>query len=292
MLLSTLSKLVSCSTVFIHINITLDIHDSDSSVVLSSQPWRNLDVMQVPDCGIIIIHESWLKATLLPVARSRLKASLVVVTETKVQELQFFFNSNKKLNFDVYLVQADEGNSNLTANCVEKMQANALMYLHSIVKSVIVSIKTLNFDGKAKSREITGTYTVIPPYIINPTPPQPTGLDPDIMNLLSRKRNIKVYFKPVKDYTDLIKLVLLGHADMALSQPNLVIQRYRLGLDISPALTFRRFIFVKRHPVPVDKMYTIVYPFSKGVWLATVATTVAVLVTLGLLNKYDYDAKL
>ncbi len=140
-------------------------------------------------------------------------------------------------------------------------------------------------NGKAVMREITGTYAIIPPYIINPKPPMPTGLDPAIMNLLSKQLNFKMTYKFVPDFTELIKLVLMGQADMSLSQPNFIYQRYTLGLDISPALTLRSFFFIKRHPVPLDSMYTISYPFTNTVWLYIFVTIVLIASVLTLFNR-------
>ncbi len=156
----------------------------------------------------------------------------------------------------------------------------------SLLDWKVLSINIKDKYGQALRRELTATYVMMAPYVINPTPPNPTGLDPDIVSILSRKLNIKFTFKWVKDFTENIKLVLYGKSDMALSQPTFVHQRYRHGLDISTALTLRTFYFFKRHPVPADSMYTVCLPFSRTVWLATICSIVAIGTALALLNRY------
>ncbi len=129
MLLSTISGLVACSTVFMQANITFDRHaQSDVAVVLANQPWKTLDFIRVPDCGIVVIDETWLRPIMLTVARSRLKASLIVVTEN-TEELYAYINLNKKLNFDVNLVkesEADEGNFGFNT----RLHENTVIYIH------------------------------------------------------------------------------------------------------------------------------------------------------------------
>ncbi len=138
---------------------------------------------------------------------------------------------------------------------------------------------------KSQKRKMTVCYTLFPPYVVNPMEPNPIGLDPELIRTLAKYLNIEVTFKFAKTFTDLIMFLLFGQADMAISQPNLVHPRYELGLDISPALTQRNFYFIVRHPVPVDSFYTVVYPFSNGVWAGTLASVILVACTLAILNK-------
>ncbi len=95
--------LVSCSTVFMQANNTITGDLQDVATVLSNRPWRNLDVIKTPDCGMVVVDETWLQPMTLPMVRSRMKASLVVSTRTNENILYFVLRSNKKLNFNVYI---------------------------------------------------------------------------------------------------------------------------------------------------------------------------------------------
>ncbi len=60
-------------------------------------------MIKTPDCGIVLIDESWLQPMTIPMVRSRVKASLVLVTRSREQILHFVLRSNKKLKFLTYI---------------------------------------------------------------------------------------------------------------------------------------------------------------------------------------------
>ncbi len=93
-----------CSTVFMQANITITGNVQDVALVLSNRPWRSLDTIKTPNCGMVVIDESWLQPMTIPMVRSRMKASLVVSTRTNEKILYFMMRSNKKLNFPTYIV--------------------------------------------------------------------------------------------------------------------------------------------------------------------------------------------
>ncbi len=156
----------------------------------------------------------------------------------------------------------------------------------------MTTVSPFDQNGKVVTREIAGAYTIVPPYIINPTPPMPTGLDPAIMEVLSIHLKFRITYKFAPNFNELFKLVLMGQADMALSQPNFIYQRYRLGLDMSPGLTLRSIFFIKRRPVPVDSMYTVFYPFTNTVWLSIFVTIALIACVLTLFNRYTVSFSL
>ncbi len=140
--------------------------------------------------------------------------------------------------------------------------------------------------GRTKSRHLRVCYTLFPPYVVDPRPPSPLGLDPDLVRALSKHLKIDVTFVPSKDFNELIILLLMGQADMSISQLNLVHPRYALGLDVSPILTQRSMVFVTRHPVAIDSLSTMTDPFSVIIWVWILISIILVTATLALFNKY------
>ncbi len=101
--------LISCSTLFLQANNTITGNVQDVATVLSNQPWENLGVIKTPDCGVVFIDDSWLQPMMLPMVRSRMKASLVVSTKTNEQTLYIALRSKTrpKLNFPVYITRGN-----------------------------------------------------------------------------------------------------------------------------------------------------------------------------------------
>lgn len=135
------------------------------------------------------------------------------------------------------------------------------------------------------NRNLIVTYTEFPPYVIDPTPPMPSGLDPALIQIMANHLGFKYTYMHANDFTQLIMFVILGTADIAITQPNFVSQRYVLGLDLSPPLTLRSFFFISRHPVPVDKLYTITYPFTETVWLVIFGTIAMIAFVIVVINR-------
>ncbi len=141
----------------------------------------------------------------------------------------------------------------------------------------------LDLDGRAKDRSLRVAYTIIQPYIIKPTP---FGMDVSVMKTLEKSLKVDItYGHFANSLRAMIETVTNGSADLAIGQPTYALQRYREGLDLSPALTQRAFFFFSRHPVPIDSFYTLALPYSRGVWAATAFSVFSVLVCLSLLNR-------
>ncbi len=108
MLTALADTILACSTAFLQANTSLSAHDSLQNVgtVLSDRPWKTLDFIETPDCATVVVDETWLQPLAFPIARSRMKASLVVSTEMNELLLAYVLKSNKNLNFDAHIVSS------------------------------------------------------------------------------------------------------------------------------------------------------------------------------------------
>ncbi len=145
------------------------------------------------------------------------------------------------------------------------------------------SYKPIGTDGRAFRRHVTVSHTIIRPHIIKQDP-YPEGSDVDIMYELSDRLGFSYNFTPATSFSHLVQLIADGKADMSVSNAAGDLHRYRLGIDFL-ALMYRRYVFVYRHPIPIQAMYTITLPFTLAVWGAILASVFAIMLTLTWLNK-------
>ena len=147
----------------------------------------------------------------------------------------------------------------------------------------------LDKGGKAKRRRLRVAYTLIQPYVLGRSSP-PAGLDGAAVALLGRALNLRVTFGPyASNLLELLEKVSGGGggaADVAVGQATFSASRYRLGVDLSAAITQRTFYFFRSHPSPVDSFYTLALPLTKGVWVAVAFSVLAVFLSLSFLNWY------
>ncbi len=138
--------------------------------------------------------------------------------------------------------------------------------------------------GKAKRRQVSVSYLIFNPYIVEIGSP-PIGIDGTTLETLSKSLDIKVDYVPAKTFTELVDLVATDKVDFCLSHPSIALHRFRMGLDFI-TMYWRNMFYIQRYPVPVDSLYTVSYPFTIGVWRATLATVIIVALVLSSLNYF------
>ncbi len=132
-------------------------------------------------------------------------------------------------------------------------------------------------------RHVTVAYTLIRPHVTT-AGEHPAGSDIDIMQTLSRSLGFSVNFTNEKSFSGIVEAVSSGRADMSISQAALALQRYRLGTDMLAVIS-KRYMLVQRHPVQINKIYTITQPLTYQVWLALLATVLSIAIFLAWLNR-------
>lgn len=164
--------------------------------------------------------------------------------------------------------------SNITFQVLQRRNS---IYLLFLVLEWYYWSTTASQGGKSRKRQLRVSYTIVPPYVL---PPGSIGMDRSVIRMMAKSLKLKVSFTYAKSFKALILNVIMGKSDLAISQPSFALQRYSIGLDLSPALTQRTFSFTTRHPVPVAALYTIVYAFEYEVWTATAITIIGVALSL------------
>ncbi len=138
-------------------------------------------------------------------------------------------------------------------------------------------------EGRAKKRHISVSYFPIRPHVTQ-VGSEPKGSDIEVMRSLAAIMDFTADFSLASSFEDLVRTVAEGKADMCISHAAIALHRYQLGLDFSTLVT-QRYVFVQRHPVAINSMYTTVHPFTLAVWLAILATTVCIGIFIALLQR-------
>ncbi len=125
------------------------------------------------------------------------------------------------------------------------------------------------------------------PYVIRSEEPVPFGMDRDVMLSLAKALNLKLTFLFAKKIPHIVTMIVKGQADMSISHASLLYGFWSKGVDISTTLRTKSLIFAVGHDVPIESYATVILsPFTNGVWLSTLGSFLAVLLVIGVLNKY------
>ncbi len=86
-----------------------------------------------------------------------------------------------------------------------------------------------------------------------------------------------------KSFNHMIQMVADGKADVSVCQAGLTPGRAAMGLNYI-LLRFKNMHYAMRHPVKVDSFYTVTYPFTTELWIATFVTVTLMAILLSVMN--------
>ncbi len=131
------------------------------------------------------------------------------------------------------------------------------------------------------------------PYVMWPEKPVPFGMDRDIMLSLASKLNLKMKFIYAKKIPHIVTKIVRDEADMSISHPSFLYGFYKMGVDVSPTLRTKSFIFAISHDKAIESYATVVLsPFTDGVWASTIVSLIGVIIVIGMFNRYQLDNSL
>ncbi len=135
------------------------------------------------------------------------------------------FRKNERINYEVFVGLRDAaGTKNIIHTWAYQDGTNFQKTVIFLVMSLLHHITPILPNGEPRLRRLRAVHSVLQPYVLRPPPHPPVGLDPDLIRTLADSFGLELELSFGGTFKDIIVALVMDKADVAVTQPNIIIQ--------------------------------------------------------------------